>query len=119
MVRPDIHREVAYISGRAQTAEPRVVELGKLVLFSTATRDAWLLDPEDNFALCLCLNGEPQPCRIIDTSGAFAIEWTADFAIEGDAFVVHERSGGTVTRLGYPVAEISAACRRCTRTRQS
>ena len=41
------------------------------------TRDAWLLDPEDNFVVCLCREGEPQPFRIIDVPDTFAIEGTA------------------------------------------
>jgi hypothetical protein len=106
----DIHREIRYFSQLAQAEDSRIVTLGNLVLFSTRTRDAWLLDAEDDFALCLCRDGEPQPFRIIDSAKTFAIEWTADFAIEGEAFIVHERSGRTVTILGYPTAEIAAAC---------
>jgi hypothetical protein len=110
VVRPDIHREIDYITRRAQAEDSRIVTLGSLVLFSTRTRDAWLLDAEDHFAVCLCRGGEPQPVRIIDTPEAFAIEWTADFAIEGAAFIVHERSGRVVETHGYPTAEIYKAC---------
>src|SRR5579885_2097573 len=85
-VRPDIHREIRYITELAQARDSRIVSLGNLVLFSTSTRDAWLLDPEDNFALCLCRDGEPQPFRIIDAPDMFSIEWTALFAIDGEAF---------------------------------
>jgi hypothetical protein len=85
--------------------------VGNLVLFSTRTRDAWLLDPEDDVAVCLCREGKPQPFRIIDAPNNFAIEWTASFAIEGEAFVVQERSGRVVVINGYPTIEISAACR--------
>jgi hypothetical protein len=81
------------------------------VLFSTQSRDAWLLDRDDNFAICLCRDGEPQPFRILDSADSFAIEWTADFAIEGAAFIVQHRAGAVVTIHGYPTAAISAACR--------
>jgi hypothetical protein len=110
-VRPDIHREIRYITQRAQAEDSRIVTLGNLVLFSTRTRDAWLLDAEDDFAICLCREGEPQPVRIIDGPDTFGIEWTADFAIDGEAFVVHERSGRVVVIHGYPTVEIAAACR--------
>ena len=110
-VRPDIHREIGYISQRAQAEESRLVTLGKLVLFSTVTRDAWLLDREDSLALCLCKDGQPQPVRVIDSAETFAIEWQAVFAIDGDAFIVQERSGRVVAIHGYPTAEIAAACR--------
>lgn len=109
-VSPDIHREIRHITELAQAGDSRIVTFGKLVLFSTRTRDAWLLDPEDDLALCLCREGEPQPFRILDTPDTFSIEWTARFAIEGEGFVVHERSGRVVAIPGYPTGAISAAC---------
>ncbi len=111
-VKPDIHREVNYITQAAQAEESRIVALGNLVLFSTRTRDAWLLDPEDDFALCPCRDGEPQPVQIIDTPESFAIDWPVRFAIDGSTFIVQEKSGRVVAIHGYPTAEISAACHR-------
>jgi hypothetical protein len=110
-VKADIHREVRYITQLAQAEDARVVRVGNLVLFSTRTRDAWLLDVEDSFAICLCRDGEPQPFRIVDSPDTFAIEWTARFTMDAAAFVVQERSGRIVTIHGYPVVEIAAACR--------
>jgi hypothetical protein len=109
---PDIHREIHHLTECAQAEDARIVTLGNLVLFSTRTRDAWLLDPDDEFALCLCRDGEPQPYRIIDAPQTFAIDWTAHFAIDGAAFIVQERSGKVLTIHGYPTAEIEAKCRR-------
>jgi len=106
----DIYGEIGYVTRLAQAEDSRIVTLGNLVLFSTRTRDAWLLDCEDGFALRVCRDGEPQPFRVIDALDTFAIEWTARFAIEGDAFVVYEESGRVVVIHGYPTAEISAAC---------
>jgi hypothetical protein len=110
-VKLDVYREIRYITKRAQAEEARLVVLGSLVLFSTQTRDAWLLDREDGFAVCLCRDGEPQPVPIIDSSTSFAIDWSAAFSIEGDAFIVRERSGRIVVIHDYPTSEISAACR--------
>jgi hypothetical protein len=109
-VKPDIHREIGYITRLAQAEDSRVV-LGELVLFSTRTRDAWLLDRQDGLALCLCRDGEPQPFRVVDTPESFGIEWSASFTIDGAAFIVHERSGRTVVIHGYPTLELAAACR--------
>jgi hypothetical protein len=104
LVKLDIHREIRYITQRAQAEDARIVTVGNLVLFSTETRDAWLLDTEDNFAACLCREGELQPLKITDTPDVFAIDWPACFAIEGTAFVVQEQSGRTVVIQGYPTA---------------
>lgn len=108
----DIQREVKYITQRAQAEDSRLVEVGKLVLFSTRSRAAWVLDPEDDVAMCVCRDGEPQPLRILDAPNTFVIDWPAKFAIDGDAFIVLQRSGRQVEIYGYPTAEISAACRR-------
>jgi hypothetical protein len=112
VVRTDIHREIQYITKRAQAEEARTVGLGKLVLFSTWTGDAWLLDTEDNFAMCLCRDGQPQPFRVIDGPERFAIDWPARFAIDGDTFIVEERSGRVIATQGYPTAAIADACQR-------
>ncbi len=79
-VKTDVLREIRYITERARAEEARLVSVGNLVLFSTATRDAWLLDSEDSFALCVCRDGELQPYQIIDTPetfwASFANTWT-------------------------------------------
>ncbi len=53
--------EAGYIVGRAVARGRRVVTLGDLVFFSTDTGDAWMLDPADNFALCLAHDGDALP----------------------------------------------------------
>jgi hypothetical protein len=50
-------REVDYIVRRARQCDTRVVSLDQLVCFSTATGDAWMLDPEDGLALQLAEAG--------------------------------------------------------------
>lgn len=110
-VKPDIRREIRYITQRAQAGDSRIVTLGNLIVFSTVSRDAWLLDPEDNLAVRVCRDGEPQPVRIVDTPDTFAIEWAAQFSIDDSVFIIQERSGRIVAITGYPTAEIAAACR--------
>src|SRR5436190_24003172 len=41
--------EVRYIQRRAADHDGRIVTIGQLVLFSTETGDAWLLDPGDRW----------------------------------------------------------------------
>src|SRR5206468_11670813 len=81
-----IHAEVAHIINSARSGITRVVGLGSLVLFSTQTGDAWMLDPDDEFALCLMKDGEPKPCEINETDTKFAIQWTGRYRIEGSLF---------------------------------
>jgi hypothetical protein len=51
-----IAAEVAYIIRCAQAHDGKVVTLGPLLFFSTATGDAWVLDPADGDRLELQLN---------------------------------------------------------------
>ena len=51
--------EVRYIQRRAADHDGRVVTVGQLVLFSTETGDAWLLDPADQLAARLARDGDP------------------------------------------------------------
>jgi hypothetical protein len=39
--------EVRYIQRRAANYDSRIATIGQLILFSTKTGDAWLLDPAD------------------------------------------------------------------------
>jgi hypothetical protein len=113
--KPDIHKEVMYIIGRAQECDARCVTLNSLVLFSTQSRDAWLLDAEDDFALWLAKDGVPQPVRILDTAETFAIDWDRQFQIERDLFITVHRSGQVTSIQGYPIQEILEAIDRITR----
>ena len=59
--------EVRYIQRRAAEHDSRIVAVGQLVLFSTATGDAWLLDRSDLLAVRLARDGEVEPVHIEDT----------------------------------------------------
>jgi len=71
----------------------RVVGLGPLILFSTDTGDAWLLDWQDERALCLARGGTPQKVNIVETENDFAIEWTSDYRITGDVMTLQDGTG--------------------------
>jgi hypothetical protein len=99
--------EVRYIQGRATDHHGRFVTIGQLVLFSTETGDAWLLDPADRLAARLARGGESEPVHIEETDTTFAIGWKGRYRIDGPAFVYSDRDTGRVTTiLGYPTERL-------------
>src|SRR6266481_8113067 len=52
--------EVRYIQRRAAARDGRIGTIGQLILFSTETGDAWLLDPADRLAARLARDGESE-----------------------------------------------------------
>ncbi|MBI5365873.1 MAG: hypothetical protein HZA54_02450 [Planctomycetes bacterium] len=106
-------REVEYIVGRALAGVACIVSLGPLVFFSSDTGDAWVLDAQDGDALPLARGGARLPVRMVETQGKLVVNWTCDFRIEGELFVVAERKGGRIRSIaGYPTDEIARACAR-------
>jgi hypothetical protein len=104
--------EVRSIQSRAADRDARIVTIGPLVLFSTQTGDAWLLDPADHLALPLARDGDPQPAQIEDTDTTFAIGWTGQYHIDGPAFVYRDqRNGRLATILGYPTQKLTQQAR--------
>src|SRR5215475_6774968 len=99
--------EVRYIQRRAADHTGRVISIGQLILFSTKTGDAWLLDPSDQLAARLARDGDPEPIHIEETDTTFAIGWKGHYRIEGPAFVYVDRdTGRTSTILGYPTNQL-------------
>jgi hypothetical protein len=100
--------EVRYIQRRAARYDGRVVTIGQLVLFSTETGDAWLLDPSDALAARLARDGDPEPIHIEETDTTFAIGWKGHYRIEGAAFIYSDRDSGRVTTiLNYPTHKLA------------
>nr|VFJ50480.1 MAG: hypothetical protein BECKDK2373C_GA0170839_10297 [Candidatus Kentron sp. DK] len=106
--------EARYIIGCAERGDARTVTLGQLVFFSTATGDAWGLDPADRLAIALARGGEVLPYRIIETPSSSAIAWQAEYEIVGENFVVHDETGKSTIFFEYPVQHIAEAERRTT-----
>ena len=80
----------------------------QLVLFSTDTGDAWLLDPSDQLAARLARDGDPEPIRIEENDTAFAIDWKGRYRIEGFAFIYIDRETGNLTTIhGYPTHKLA------------
>ena len=86
----------------------RIVTIGQLILFSTETGDAWLLDRTDLLAARLARNGEAEPVRIVETAARFAIEWKGSYRIDGPAFLYSDHdTGRAITILGYPTDKLA------------
>jgi hypothetical protein len=99
--------EVRYIQRRAARHDGRVVSIGQLILFSTETGDAWLLDPADQLAAQLARDGDPEPIHIEENDTTFAIGWKGRYRIEGSAFIYLDHNTGRVsTILGYPTDQL-------------
>ena len=65
--------EVGYIQNKAAEHDGRVVTVGQLILFSTDTGDAWLLDVTDQLAVRLARDGDPEAIHLEETDTSFAI----------------------------------------------
>ena len=63
--------EVRYVQRCAARHDGRIVTIGQLILFSTETGDAWLLDKDDGLAAPLARDGDPQPIHIEETDANF------------------------------------------------
>jgi hypothetical protein len=100
--------EIEYIRSRAAEHDGRLVTVGPLVLFSTETGDAWLLDPSDHLAARLARDGDPEHVHFEETDSTFAIGWTGNYRIERDAFVFVDReTTRIITILGYPTRRLA------------
>ena len=100
--------EIDYIQRRAAEHDGRFVTVGPLILFSTDTGDAWLLDPADHLAARLARDGDPEPIYFEETDTNFAIGWRGNYSIEGNAFIyIESDSGRIVTILGYPTRRLA------------
>ena len=100
--------EVRYIQRQAAHQHGRIVTVGQLILFSTETGDAWLLDPADGLAARLARDGESEPIHIEETDNTFAIGWKGRYRIEGAAFVYSDNDSGRVTTvLGDPTDQLA------------
>ena len=97
-------RRIRSIQRRAAAHDGRVVTVDQLVLFSTETGDAWLLDPSDHLAARLARDGDPESIAFEETDTSFQIAWPGSYRLDGSAFVYTDRHSRRVsTILGYPM----------------
>ena len=106
--------EVEYIWRLASKGESRVIGFNQLVLFSTGTGDAWMLDWEDELAICLMKDGVRRPFEIGETDRQFAIHWQGRYHLEGEIFSYIDNENPTHARaiVGYPTDAINATIAR-------
>jgi hypothetical protein len=104
----DLAGEIRYIQRRAAEYDGRFVTVGPLVLFSTDTGDAWLLDPADQLAARLARNGDPEDVYFEDSEDRFAIGWKGNYQIDGDAFTfINCETGAASVIFGYPTQRLA------------
>jgi len=102
-----LREEIRYVQKRAAANDSRVITLPQLLLFSTETGDAWLLDPADHLAVPVAQGGDPLPLHLEETDKNVTIEWMGTYHIDGPVFVYTEKDSGRVrTILGYPTRHI-------------
>src|ERR1700752_1799141 len=100
--------EVPYIQRQAAHQHGRIVTVGQLILFSTETGDAWLLDPADRLAARLARDGESEPIHIEEADITPPLGWQGCYRIEGPPFVSADNDSGRVTTiLGYPTDQLA------------
>jgi hypothetical protein len=104
--------EVRHVQRCAARHDGRIVTIGQLILFSTETGDAWLLDAADGFAAPLARDGDPEPVGITESATTFTIDWKGSYRIDGAAFIYCDRKrGGMRAILGYPTQKLEHAAR--------
>jgi hypothetical protein len=83
--------EIRYIQQLAAERASRIVTIGPLLLFSTESGDAWMLDPADCLATRVAEAGDPRPARTEETKKSFAVDWQSQYEIIGSAFCLQRR----------------------------
>jgi len=101
----NINKEIEYILRCIKNNDSKIVKLNELLLFSTDTGDAWILDIDDKKAICLMKNFEKQSYNIYDTPKQFVIEWKYKYIIENETFIIVD-DFEMKEIIGYPIKEI-------------
>jgi len=110
--KPNLRIEADYIIRKARENSTRIVTLGSVILFSTSTGDAWMLETDGNLALCLLKSGERQAFRILESTENVMVEWDKQFSIDGDIFTTVSTTGMISSIVGYPTQQIAKAINR-------
>lgn len=99
--------EVRSIQHRAAEHDGRIVSIGPLVVFSTDTGDAWMLEPADQLAVRLAVGGDPLPVHIEETDTRYSIGWQGRYQFDGDTFIYQDNQSGRINAIrGYPVKQL-------------
>lgn len=78
------------------------------VLFASGLGDAWLLEPDENLAMCLVWQGKRQTIGLHDDPDRIAVEWDGAYELLGDFFNFESEHPDIGTRAmgGYPLADV-------------
>ena len=110
-----LNAEVEAIIKAAHDGKGKVVATGpeasasqSFVLFSTEDGDAWMLDPEQDGALCLVWHGVRQEFTVRDLPDRLEIGWDGTFELRGAFFSVITVNPEIGSRHigGYPIDPI-------------
>lgn len=84
------------------------LQVGPFVLFSTGVGDAWLLEPDEQLAMCLVWQGVRQEIGIRDDPARMEISWDCEFELLGDFFRVESEHPVIGSRAigGYPLERV-------------
>ena len=97
-------QEIRSIQQRAAQHDGRIVSIGPLVLFSTQTGDAWILDPVDQLAARLAYDGDPLAIYIEESNANYSIGWQGRYRIDANAFVYQDNESQRLSSItGYPI----------------
>ena len=108
-----IQAECALVIKAAREGVTKLVMTGPevistpLILFAWEG-DAWMLEPDEDKALCLMFHGEPQPYEINDLPTHIEIVWDGTFELAGPFFKVqtnHPKIGSRAI-AGLPLDEL-------------
>lgn len=75
------------------------------VLFSTGIGDAWLLEPDEQLAMCLLWHGEREVIGVSEDSERIEVAWDGGYELLGDFFRVETNNPkiGERAIAGYPL----------------
>lgn len=116
--------EIEAIVRAALDGVPKIVMTGpealtsrQFVLMATEDGDAWLLDPQEEKALCLAWHGVRQEVVVRDLPTRLEIQWHGTFQLNGPFFAVQTDHPGVGSRYigGYPMDQL----RECLETARS
>jgi hypothetical protein len=107
-----LKKELDYITQAASRGDGRIVTVGALVLFSTCDGDAWVLDVEDNLALCLMREFDRRDPEIHETATNFSIRWDSTFRFESGCLLVTSQSGRVTAYPGFLSETFNGRSRR-------
>jgi hypothetical protein len=81
------------------------------VLFSTGVGDAWLLEPDEQFAMCLLWHGEREVIGVSEDPARIEVAWDGGYELLGDFFHVDTNNPkiGERAIAGYPLDAVRKA----------